>query len=237
MNSQNKGRNPSGPTRSFSKQTLKKNLGISKDHFSLKPLKNRVCFKAQKGMSWNSYCGKESLVGGSLSRWHCRQQSWRFWDPWRLPEGRGRPVQPGPVQPTLKVLHCMNNLPCCASPACCLQSRNCPTVSRRDAGSSLELWRGKKENKNPIKLRVMLHAGLKHCSVSPKQLQNQVKNQNPNGNCPNRSLLEFFEQFKHNRGIFMLEKPSKALKSNLNSLNPCATSTLSLNTFRDEECS
>lgn len=45
----------------------------------------------------------------------------------------------GPVRPELKVLHCMNNLPCCASPACCLQSRNYPTVSRRDAGSSLEL--------------------------------------------------------------------------------------------------
>lgn len=45
----------------------------------------------------------------------------------------------GAVQPMLKVLHCMNNLPCCASPACCLQSRNCPTVSRRGAGSSLEL--------------------------------------------------------------------------------------------------
>lgn len=126
---------------------------------------------------------------------------------------------------TLKVLHCMNNLPCCASPACCLQSRNCPTVSRRDAGSSLELRWGKrgekweKKEKKPTKLRVMLHAGFKHCSVSARQLQNRVKSQNPKGNCPKHSLLVSFEQFERNRGILMLEKPSKALKSNPNSLN------------------
>lgn len=145
----------------------------------------------------------------------------------------------GAVQPTLKVLHCRNNLPCCASPACCPQSRNCPTVSRRDAGSSLELWGGnggkKRKKKKPTKLRVN-HAGFKHCSVSPRQLQNQVKKQNPKGNCPNHPLLVSFEQFKHNYGILMLEKPSKALKSNLNSLNFRVTSTPSLNIFSDEKC-
>lgn len=49
------------------------------------------------------------------------------------------------AHPVLKVLHCMNNPPCCASPACYLRSRNCPTVSHMDEGSSLEL-QGKKIN-------------------------------------------------------------------------------------------
>lgn len=38
----------------------------------------------------------------------------------------------------LTVHRCRSNLPCCASPACCLQSRNCPTVFHKGARSSLE---------------------------------------------------------------------------------------------------
>lgn len=43
-------------------------------------------------------------------------------------------------------LRCRNNLPCCASPACCPQSRSCQTVSRKGAGSSHALREGERQH-------------------------------------------------------------------------------------------
>lgn len=43
-------------------------------------------------------------------------------------------------------LRCRNNLPCCASPACCPQSRSCQTASRKGAGSSHALREGERQH-------------------------------------------------------------------------------------------
>lgn len=43
-------------------------------------------------------------------------------------------------------LRCRNNLPCCASPACCPQSRSCQTASRKGAGSSHALRGGERQH-------------------------------------------------------------------------------------------
>lgn len=137
----------------------------------------------------------------------------------------------------LKVLHCRNNLPCCASPACCLQSRNCPTVSRRDAGSSLELWGGnggKKPNKINSAAQCWAQALLSASQAAAKAGDKPKTQMGTAQATPCWCLL-------NNSSIIMeflgWKSPLKALKSTLNSLNHCVTPTLSLNTSRDEKCS
>lgn len=55
----------------------------------------------------------------------------------------------GEAAPTT-VPRCRNSLPCCASPACCPQSRNCQTASRKGAESSRALGgsRGERRTDN-----------------------------------------------------------------------------------------
>ena len=61
--------------------------------------------------------------------------------------------------------HSRNNLLCCASPACCLQSRSCQTESHKDAGSSHALRKKKQTGFYSIQSTTVLQYCVLLCVI------------------------------------------------------------------------
>lgn len=61
--------------------------------------------------------------------------------------------------------HSRNNLPCCASPACCPQSRSCQTESHKDAGSFHALRKKKQAGDYSIISTIVLQHCVLLCTI------------------------------------------------------------------------